>query len=70
MKQEELKSVIEQLDDILKEEYSRVSAQLSSAGHRAPGSYRDDMNGCLRGMSIFRGTVNEFLRKELLNSND
>lgn len=60
-----LAQIANELDDLLKTKYDEVDKQLQSAGRRAPQSYLDDMNGCLRGMSIFRHTVIHFFSEKI-----
>ncbi len=67
MDQEQIKAVIEELNELLQKEQDNIDAKISEAGYRASQSFLDDMNGCSRGMSIIRNKAIIFLKEKLID---
>lgn len=66
---QKIKKVIEELEEMLRDEQRHVESKITSG---APQSFRDDMNGCARGISLSTSMAVRFLRKSLFckNKND
>ncbi len=59
----EFEKIINELEEILMDEQRNVENKIS---HRAPQSFYDEMNGCLRGISMAKSKAINFLKAKLL----